>query len=271
MNTIISSFINGKQKTNLHTILCLKRIFHDGQRPLDQSFQQREISNMWDSVRNYNRNFLNAGVAPVYITKQKFISRIGEEFFILEKYRDSFSQINWDDLIEKVQSIKPLFTPIHEKLVNEREDFLTYAVQTLNNPPQELEIRLIPALLEIFSYAVLKTHLKYFGADIFRWTRTNSNDGGVDMTCGNVSYSITTNLDYRKMYSDATKQVRDRLNFITIRNRVPIDKIREIEQELSLTINLIELSDLSNLVQGFNDTQKNQLLNLLKSEIEKEL
>ncbi len=271
MLDIIREFVDGKQKTNLHAILCLKKIYHDDQRPIDQSFQQREVSSMWQEVALINPTFLNSGVAPVYMTKQKFITKSGQDLYILEAYRESFGLINWDEVIQSVQSIQPLFSPIFEKLNNDRECFLDYAIGILNEPPPELELRLIPAFLEIFSYSVLKTHLKYFGADIFRWTRTNSNDGGVDMTCGDVSYSITTNLDNKKMEGDAAKQVRDRLNFITIRNRVSLAKVQEIEQERGLNINIIELTGLVQMIHGFSDNQKNQLLETLNLEIAKEL
>ena len=271
MKEIIKEFINAKEKTNLHALLCLKRIYVDQGRSIDQSFQQREVSSMWKNVAEINPNFLNSGVAPVFMTKQKFITKVGEELFILEQYRDSFREIDWNILIEKVQSIQPLIAPIYEKLVSDRENFIEYTIQTLNNTPQEIEIRVVPALLEIFSYAVLKTHLKFFGADIFRWTRTNSNDGGVDMTCGDISYSITTNLNYNKMDGDASKQVRDRLNFVTIKSKVQPEKIREIEQLRELSINVIELKNLSEMVNKFNTLQKEQLLEILTSEIEKEL
>lgn len=271
MLDIIREFVDGKQKTNLHAILCLKKIYHDGQRPIDQSFQQREISSMWQEVATINPSFLNSGVAPVYMTKQKFITKSGLDLSIVEAYRESFGLIDWDDLIQKVQNIQPLFRPIFEKLNNDREGFLAYAIQILNEPPPELELRLIPAFLEIFSYAVLKTNLRYFGADIFRWTRTNSNDGGVDMTCGDVSYSITTNLDNKKIEGDAAKQVRDRLNFITIRNKVSLAKVQEIEQERGLNINIIELTGLAQMIHGFSRDQKNQLLETLNLEIAKEL
>ena len=268
---IIREFVDGKQKTNLHAILCLKKIYHDDQRPIDQSFDQREISSMWQEVALINPTFLNSGVAPVYMTKQKFITKSGLNLSIVQEYRESFGLINWEDLMQSVQSIQPLFSPIFQKLNNDREEFLDYAIGILNEPPPELELRLIPALLEIFSYAVLKTHLKYFGADIFRWTRTNSNDGGVDMTCGDVSYSITTNLDNKKMEGDASKQVRDRLNFITIRNKVSSEKVQEIEQDRGLSINIIELTGLVQLINGFNRDQKNQLLEILNLEIAKEI
>lgn len=271
MLDIIREFVDGKQKTNLHAILCLKKIYHDDQRPIDQSFQQREISSMWQEVALINPTFLNSMVAPVYMTKQKFITKSGQDLYILEAYRESFGLINWDEVIHSVQRIQPLFSPIFEKLNNDREVFLDYAVGILNEPPPELELRLIPAFLEIFSYSVLKTHLRFFGADIFRWTRTNSNDGGVDMTCGDVSYSITTNLDNKKMEADAAKQVRDRLNFITIRNKVSLEKVREIEQERGLSINIIELTGLAQMVDRFDSKQKNQLLDILNLEIAKEL
>jgi hypothetical protein len=268
---IIREFVDGKQKTNLHAILCLKKIYHDDQRPIDQSFDQREISSMWQEVALINPTFLNSGVAPVYMTKQKFITKSGLNLSIVQEYRESFGLINWEDLMQSVQSIQPLFSPIFQKLNNDREEFLDYAIGILNEPPPGLELRLIPALLEIFSYAVLKTHLKYFGADIFRWTRTNSNDGGVDMTCGDVSYSITTNLDNKKMEGDASKQVRDRLNFITIRNKVSSEKVQEIEQDRGLSINIIELTGLVQIINGFNRDQKNQLLEILNLEIAKEI
>lgn len=271
MNNILNGYLEGKQKTNLHTMLCLKRIFHDEGRALDQPFQQREISSMWQTVAAINPNFLNSGVAPVYITKQVFISRIEHNFYILEEYRNAFSQIDWGHLIQSVQAITPLFTPIHDQLLNDRGGFLNYAIQILQEPPLEYKKRFIPAFLEIFSYSVLKTHLKYYGADIFRWTRTNSNDGGVDMTCGDVSYSITTHLDYKKMDADASKQVRDRLNFVTIKNKVSADKILEIEEERGLSINIIELNDLIELIENFNALQKSNLLQTLSEEIQKEL
>ena len=271
MNNILNGYLDGKQKTNLHTMLCLKKIFHDEGRAIDQPFQQREISSMWQSVAAINPNFLNSGVAPVYITKQVFVSRVGHDFYILDEYRESFSQIDWENLIQSVQAITPLFTPIHNQLVNDRGTFLNYAIQILQEPPLEYKKRLIPAFLEIFSYSVLKIHLKYYGADIFRWTRTNSNDGGVDMTCGDVSYSITTHLDYKKMDADASKQVRDRLNFVTIKNKVSADRILEIEEERGLSIRIIELNDLIQLIENFNPIQKSNLLHTLSEEIEKEL
>ena len=118
MLEIIREFVDGKQKTNLHAILCLKKKYHDDQRPINQSFQQREISSMWQDVALINPTFLNSGVAPVYMTKQKFITKSGQDLYILEAYRESFGLINWVDLIQSVQSIQPLFSPIFEKLNN---------------------------------------------------------------------------------------------------------------------------------------------------------
>jgi len=271
MNNIIREFLEGKQKTNLHALLCLKKIYYDDQRSIISSFQQREVSAMWQSISQLNPTFLNSGVAPVYMTKQKFISKVGQDLYILDNYRASFLEIDWADIVQKIESIQPLFAPIYHNITNDRANFINYVIETLREPPPEIEIRLIPALLEIFSYSVLKTHLKYFGSDIFRWTRTNSNDGGVDMTCGDVSYSITTNLDLKKMHSDVTKQVTNRLNFITIHNRLSVEKIQEIQQEAGISINVFELSNLVQLINSFTNDQKEILLETLHSEILKEL
>ena len=60
MNNILNGYLDGKQKTNLHTMLCLKKIFHDEGRAIDQPFQQREISSMWQSVAAINPNFFES-------------------------------------------------------------------------------------------------------------------------------------------------------------------------------------------------------------------
>jgi hypothetical protein len=271
MEQIIKTFIEGKQKTNLHALLCLKKIYIDDKRPLDQSFQQGEVSRMWATVASINPTFLNADVAPVYMTKQQFISKVGQDLFIVEQYRDAFQQIDWDIVVQQVAAIKPLFAPIYDYLLQNKSNFIEYVFTILEQRPDDINQKLIPALLEISAYAVLKTHLNYYGADILRWTRTNSNDGGVDMTCGNVCYSITTNLNERKMDSDAAKQVRDRLNFITLTNNVDPKKIAEIEESRGLKINVIELSDLKKIINNFSDAQEEQLLSIFNEEIMKEI
>jgi hypothetical protein len=73
------------------------------------------------------------------------------------------------------------------------------------------------------------------------------------------------------MDADASKQVRDRLNFVTIKNKVSFDKILEIEEERGLSINIIELDDLIKLIESFNTSQKSKLLDVLSEEIDKEL
>jgi hypothetical protein len=271
MKQIIKKFIEGKQKTNLHAILCLKRIYVDNERPINKSFQQNEISRLWPDVAELNPSFLNAGVAPVYMTKQQFISKVDEDLFVIEKYWESFLQLPWNEIENIVIDIKPLFAPIYHTLQTNRNNFINHIINILQTQPSNIDIKLIPALLEIFAYAVLKTHLNYFGADILRWTRTNSNDGGVDMTCGDVCYSITTNLNYNKMDGDASKQVRNRLNFITIKSKIGANTVTEIEQSRGLKINIIQLNDLVKLISHFDAIQNEELINTLDKEIMKEL
>lgn len=272
MEDLVKYFIENKEKTNLSVLLCLKRIYIDGKRAVDLPFLSREISQCWAEVReSINPSFLNATYHNSYIQRQAFLRQAGEEYFIAESFQKDFTALDWNALEEEVKNIQPLFKSLLDQLTNEGEVFIEKAFTILENHQTERNKKIAPALLEIFSYSLLKTHLNYFGADIVRWTRTNSNDGGVDMTCGHVSYSVTTALNNKKLESDAEKQVAGRLNFITLNNTTTADKIKEMEECNNLEIQVIGTDDLRRLKNGFSFRQVDQFILYLKQEMEKEL
>ena len=273
MNSIILKFLEKQDKTNLHALLCLKSIYNDDNRDMGVPFLLSEMSGKWRVARTINPSFLDSDYAPVFFSKQPFITKIEKNYYINENFRDGFRQIDWENLIQKIGQIKPMFSGLYQSLLDERERFIDKIISLLagNVTKENTDNKLVPALLEIFSYSILKIKLNFYGADIYRWTKTNANDGGVDMTCGDVSYCVTTKLNLSKINKDAQKQVRDKLNFITIRHTLKPGQIQEIAEKYHLTINIVTIADLIQIHSNFSLTQKELLLHRIQTEIEKEL
>jgi len=104
METIVGRFIASKDKTNLHTLLCLKTIYAG--RPLTESFTAKEISRFWVEAQNINPGFLNSSFAPVYISKQKFFRKEGGQYTLLPSYFESFSRLDWNNIIHEIENIR---------------------------------------------------------------------------------------------------------------------------------------------------------------------
>lgn len=271
MKDLVQNYIDNKEKTNLSVLLCLKKIYIDENRAVNLPFLSSEVSQNWPSVKEINPALLNATYHKTYIQRAAFLTQEGDKYFIKVAFQQEFIKLDWQAIENQIRGIEPLFKTLYDQLTNNSEAFIDMAFKLLENHQSESHKKIAPALLEIFSYALLKTHLNYFGADLVRWTRTNSNDGGVDMTCGHVSYSVTTALNNKKLESDAEKQVAGRLNFITLNNTLSDIKIKEVEECHGLEIQVIDLEDLKRLKDGFTGRQLVQFINYLKTEMCKEL
>lgn len=270
----LTKIIDGNEKTNLHPLLCLKKFYYDEGRPLFTSFNLKDISSIWVEISKINPAFLDSGYAPDYIRRFSggiLTQKSKDEFFINKNFRKDFNKIDWMSLINKLKKLTPPLLAIYYnlKLIKNYDSVINLFESNIIITEKKLS----PFLLEIFAYSVIKVHLWFYGADqnLHRYTKTNANDGGVDIACGDVIYCITTNLSINKVQSDAKKQVKDRLTFITINNKINEEKLKNIIEEEKITIDILELTNLTNMAQDFNNKQKKLLRKTLLNELEKEL
>jgi hypothetical protein len=271
--------INSNAKTNLHPIFCLKKIYIDEKRPLNQIFTSEEIRANWLKISQINPAFFNSAHSPTFelrLLGKKIIIQSNGGYVINKKYREEFKNIDWVSQINKRKKQTPPLLNVYNTLKDDRSK--SFNINLFKNNILVKDKNLSPSLLEIFAYSVIKTHLWIFGADqnIHRYTKTNANDGGVDIACGDMIYCVTTNLTLSKIMSDAKKQVKNRLTFITVKDNIrnketKLKILNNISKEQNVEISILDLENIFNFALKFDAIQQKRLRVTLLNELQNEL
>lgn len=276
---LLLKIINSNAKTNLHPIFCLKKIYIDEKRPFSQVFTSEEIRANWLKISKINPVFFNSAYSPTYelrLLEKKVIVQSKGGYIISEAFRNEFKNIDWASQINKRKKQTPPLLDVFNLLKNDRSKKVD--IELLKNKILLKDKNVSPSLLEIFSYSVIKTHLWFFGADqnLHRYTRTNANDGGVDIVCGDMIYCVTTSLTLSKIKSDVNKQVKNRLTFITIKDKISDKqaKLKMLEEIITLQnveVNILDLESILNIANKFDLLQQKNLKKTLLKELQNEL
>lgn len=275
----ILKIIRSNSKTIMLPLFCLKKIYIDEKRPLNQIFTSEEIRSNWLKVSQINPNFFNSDYSSTFelrLLEKKIIEQSRGGYLINKNLRNEFKNIDWGAEIKKIKNQTSPLLDLYIFLKNSNLKKLD--IDYIRDKILLKDKKLSPSLLEIFSYSVIKTHLWIFGADqnLHRYTKTNANDGGVDIACGDMIYCVTTHLTLSKIKKDAKKQVKNRLTFITINNKLMERKanciaLDEIIKELKVEINIIDLENIINHAVNFDLGQQRRLSKTLIAELENEL
>lgn len=268
MLKLLSKFIKNKEKTNIHVLLCIKDcIYANEYIKVDHQITSNELLHSWKKNIQLNPTLLNSQFFIDYFFRQKYLIKNGEFLEIHKNYKEEFKSIKWNEVIEKVIELKPDLFFLKKTLESSSELNIVNIFEDLIRKGDK---KIKPLLLEIFTFSVLKSHLTFFGSNIFRWTKINASDGGVDFTCGDTSYCVTTNLNFNKITSDLNKQVNDKIVFVTIDNKkLNIKKINSMYK--SKNINILLLKDVIDLYKLFDKIKFKKFKEILSEEIEKEI
>ncbi|MBN1684694.1 MAG: HaeII family restriction endonuclease [Gammaproteobacteria bacterium] len=164
-------------------------------------FSDNEIKLLYESSVNYFKNYLGHSLHiggkyydayPSRNLPKYGVLRVvdNKKYILTEPYKESCSEliVIIPQLIKDYIKHKIGLIPNLENL-NERLNFATDKSKFLELLSHQIIIN--PTNFEIFSFAILKTHLEKFACKLYRDTRTSSNDKGVDLSTNfGVVYQI---------------------------------------------------------------------------------